>query len=85
MIAKATALRDRVRPGLIELLAPESTQALEGLYRLATIKFDAYDEPAAARAEHAELLLDVAALRVILAREFEPRDSKSHQPEPASP
>jgi Fe-S-cluster containining protein len=85
LIAKTTALRDRVRPGLVELLAPESPQALEGLYRLATIKFDAYENPAAARAEHGELLLDVAALRVILAREFEPRDSKSHQAEPSSP
>jgi len=29
------------------------------------------------------LLLTVVALRVILAREFEPRDSKSHQPDQA--
>ena len=46
-------------------------------------RFEAAPEPAAARREQSDLLLTVAALRVILAREFEPRDSKSHQPDPA--
>ena len=82
LIAQTTTLRDRVRAGLTGLVAPSHREALEGLYRLATVKFDAAPDPAAARREHAELLLEVAALRVLLSREFEPRDSKSHQAEP---
>jgi hypothetical protein len=70
-----------VRPGLTRYVAPDGPEALEGLYRLMLAKFDALPDPAAGRREHGELLLDVAALRVLLAREFEPRDSKSHQPE----
>jgi len=81
LIARTLALRDRVRPALTALVAPEAPEALSGLYRLMTAKFDAAPDPAAARREHAALLLDVAALRVLLSREFEPRDSKSHQPE----
>jgi hypothetical protein len=81
LISRTIALRDRVRPALTALVAPEAPQPLSGLYRLMTAKLDAAPEPAAARREHADLLLDVAALRVLLSREFEPRDSKSHQPE----
>ena len=46
-----------------------------------TARFEALPDPAAARREHAALLLDIAALRVLLSREFEPRDSKSHRAE----
>jgi Fe-S-cluster containining protein len=81
LIVRTTDLRDRVRAGLTAHVDPKEPEALEGLYRLMTAKFDAEPDPAAARRHHAELLLTVAALRVILAREFEPRDSKSHQPE----
>ena len=81
LISRTIALRDRVRPALTALVAPEALEPLSGLYRLMTAKLDAAPEPATARREHADLLLDVAALRVLLSREFEPRDSKSHQPE----
>lgn len=81
LIERTTALRDRVRPGLVAWVQPDAPQALEGLYRLAIAKFESLPDPAAARREQSELLLDVAALRVLLLREFEPRDSKSHKPE----
>jgi len=81
LIARTIALRDRVRPALAALVAPEAEEALSGLYRRMTARFEAAPDPAAARREHAALLLDVAALRVLLSREFEPRDSKSHQME----
>jgi hypothetical protein len=51
------------------------------MYGLMLAKLDAQPDQAAHRRQHAELLLEVGALRVILAREFEPRDSKSHQPD----
>jgi len=81
LIDRTLALRDRVRPALTALIAPEKPEALSTLYRLTAAKHDSAPDPAAARREHADLLLDVAALRVLLSREFEPRDSKSHQPE----
>jgi hypothetical protein len=83
LIARTTHLRDRVRSGLADDLGVEDRQSLDGLYRLMMAKFDAEPDPAATRREHSDLLMTVAALRVILAREFEPRDSKSHQPDPA--
>jgi hypothetical protein len=74
-------MRDRVRSGLAAYLGTEDRESLDGLYRQMTAKFEAAPDPAAARREHGDLLLTVAALRVVLAREFEPRDSKSHQPD----
>jgi Fe-S-cluster containining protein len=85
LIAKTTALRDRVRSGLTAYVRPETSESLDGIYRLMLAKFDAEPEPAAARREHGELLLTVVALRVVLAREFEPRDTASHQPEQPDP
>lgn len=81
LIESTVAVRDRVRPGLTAYVEPEKLEALESLYRLMNVKLEATADPVAARREHAELLLDVVALRVVLAREFEPRDSPSHQPE----
>jgi hypothetical protein len=83
LIARATELRDRVRAGLLAYVGPHETENLDGLYRLMLAKFEAQPDPAAARREHADFLLTVIALRVILAREFEPRDTKSHQPDRA--
>jgi len=83
LVARATQLRDRVRAGLLAYVGPHETENLDGLYRLMLAKFDAQPEPAAARKEHADFLLTVVGLRVILAREFEPRDSKSHQADQA--
>ena len=51
------------------------------LYRLMLAGLDAMPDHVTARREHAGLLLDVAALRVIPARDFEPRDVKAHQPD----
>ena len=81
LIAKTTAQRDRVRSGLAAYLDTRERLSLDGMYRLMLAKLDAQPDPAAARRERADLLLEVVALRVILAREFEPRDSKSHQPD----
>ena len=83
LIARTVDMRDRVRSGLTAYLGTEDRSTLDGLYRLMIAKFEAAPEPAAARREQSDLLLTVAALRVVLAREFEPRDSKSHQPDPA--
>ena len=81
LVARTTDLRDRVRAGLTAYVDPKEPETLDGLYRLMLAKFDAEPDPAAARREHSDLLLTVVGLRVILAREFEPRDSKSHQPD----
>jgi Fe-S-cluster containining protein len=83
LVARTTDLRDRVRAGLTAYVDPKEPETLDGLYRLMLAKFDAEPDPAAARREHSDLLLTVVGLRVILAREFEPRDSKSHQPDEA--
>jgi len=85
IVARTTALRDRVRPGLRALVGSDGPESLASLYRLTLAQFEALPDPAGARREHGELLLDVAALRVLLAREFEPRDSRSHQPEESEP
>ncbi len=83
LIARTIAMRDRVRSGLTAYVGADDPKTLDGLYRLTMAKFEAQPDPAAARKEHSDLLLTVVALRVILAREFEPRDSKSHQPDQA--
>jgi len=83
LIARTVALRDRVRSGLTAYVGTDDLTSLDGLYRRMMAKFEAQPDPAAARREHSDLLLTVVALRVILAREFEPRDSKSHQPDRA--
>lgn len=83
LIARTIEMRDRVRSGLTAYVGTEDRTSLHALYRLMMAQLDAAPDPAAARREHGELLLTVAALRVVLAREFEPRDSKSHQPDAA--
>jgi Fe-S-cluster containining protein len=83
LIAKTIAQRDRVRSGLAGYVDSRERLSLGRLYRLMLAKLDAQPDPAAARREQAELLLEVVALRVLLSREFEPRDSKSHQPDEA--
>ena len=81
LIARTTVLRDRVRTSLTTYVDTRELLSLDGLYRLMLARLDGMPDPAAARREHAELFLEVVALRVILAREFEPRDSQSHQPD----
>lgn len=83
LIARTIAIRDRVREGLNSYVDTNASESLDRLYRLMMAKFEAQADPAAARREQSDLLLTVVALRVILAREFEPRDSKSHQPDQA--
>jgi len=75
LIIRTMALRDRVRPALTAFAEPQTSHALSGLYRLMLAKFEAMPDPAASRREKADLLLDIAGLRVVLAREFEPRAS----------
>jgi len=81
LVSKVTALRDRVRSGLMSYLGTDDRLPLGELYRRMLQKLDAAEDPAAARREHGDLLFDVVALRVVLAREFEPRDSKTHTPD----
>jgi Fe-S-cluster containining protein len=83
LIRKTMAQRDRVRPALTAIAEPKSSEALSGLYRLLFAKLDAMPDPAQARRDNAELLLDIAALRVLLSREFEPREPD--EPAPADP
>ena len=83
LLDRTIALRDRVRSGLMAYLGATDPEPLQSLYRRMLAKLDAQPDPAAARREQGELLFTVVALRVILAREFEPRDSKSHVPEEA--
>jgi Fe-S-cluster containining protein len=85
LISRTIALRDRVRAGLTSYVRPETSESLDKIYKLMLEKFDAEPDPAAARREQSELLFNVVALRVILAREFEPRDSSSHKPEEPPP
>lgn len=81
LVARTTALRDRVRAALTAWVGAGEWQTLGELYRLMLARLDAMSDHVAARREHAGLLLDVAALRVILARDFEPRDVQAHQPD----
>jgi Fe-S-cluster containining protein len=81
LVGSTIALRDRVRSGLMAYLGTEDREPLQSLYRRMLAKIESEPDPAAARREHSELLFSVVALRVILGREFEPRDSKSHVPE----
>jgi uncharacterized protein len=83
LIARTLSMRDRVRTGLADYLGTEGREPLDALYRLAMARFEAEPDPAAARRERSDLLLTVAALRVILTREFEPRDTQSHRPDRA--
>ena len=76
-ITRTMALRDRVRSAMAAFVEPPASEALSGLYRLMAVKFDAMPDPVASRRERAEMLLDIAALRVVLAREFEPQASDS--------
>ena len=73
LIIRTMDQRDRVRPTLTAFIDSPDSLALSGLYWRLEEKFDAMPDPARARREKAELLLDIAALRVVLAREFEPR------------
>jgi hypothetical protein len=82
LVSKTVAMRDRVRSGIIAYLGSEHREPLQALYRRMLAKIDAEPDPAEAKREHGDLLFAVVALRVILAREFEPRDAKSHVPEP---
>ena len=75
LIERTIGLRDRVRPALTAFVEPQESLALSGLYARLDEKLDAMPDPAAARLEMAELFLEIAALRVILAREFEPQPS----------
>ncbi len=81
LVASTISMRDRVRSGLMAYLGTEDREPLQSLYRRMLAKLETEPDPAAARREHGELLFSVVALRVILAREFEPRDSKSHVPD----
>ncbi len=81
LIASTLALRDRVRPELERLAEPQEPLALDGLYKLMFAKLDAAEDRAAMKRGKGKLLLDVAALRVLLAKYFEPRDSESHKAE----
>ncbi len=81
LIKKTTALRDRVRPELHRIAGAARPEALEPLYRIMEARFDESPDPPASRRAHRDLLISIAALRVLLAREFEPRDSRSHKPD----
>jgi uncharacterized protein len=81
LIARTTALRDRVRSGLAVNAGAQDLLTLDSLCRLLLARIQAIPDQAAGRRDYADLLLDIAALRVTLAREFEPRDSESHQPD----
>jgi hypothetical protein len=81
LIDRTIGIRDRVRSGLSTYVATEDALSLDALYRRMLAKFDTMPDPAAERREHQALLFDVVALRVLLAREFEPRDSHSHRPD----
>lgn len=85
LVARTTRLRDRVRAALTAWVGAGELLTLGELYRRMLARLDAMPDPVAARREHAGVLLDVAALRVILARDFEPRDVKAHQPDGLGP
>jgi len=69
-IANAIELRDRIRPQLERLVGPPQPLSIHRLYRLADSKLALADAGIAERRAHAELLLDMGALDVLLARHF---------------
>ncbi len=81
LIASTIAIRDRVRPELEHLVEPQEALALDGLYKLLFAKLETASDRAAMKKAQSKLLLDIASLRVLLARYFEPRNSKSHKAE----
>jgi len=85
LIAQTMALRDRVRSALTAWVETKDMLSLGNLYRLMLEELDTMEDQPTARRENAELLMEVAALRAILAREFEPRESPSHPPDTFEP
>ncbi|MBL0311130.1 MAG: YkgJ family cysteine cluster protein [Holophagaceae bacterium] len=81
LIANATAIRDRVRHELERLVQPQEPLALDGLYKPMFARWESATDRAAMKKAQSRLILDITALRVLLSRYFEPRDSESHKAE----
>lgn len=70
-IAGVKELRDRIRPQLDAFFGTPGPHAIADLFKLLKAEFDGKSSALRGRQEHAELLLDVAALRLLL-RHFDP-------------
>lgn len=77
LIARTIDLRNRVRVDLENFMDSADPRSLNELYRLTLSKLDAEPDPAAARREHAALLMHIVGLRAILKREFELQDASA--------
>lgn len=84
LIARTIDLRNRVRVELGNFVESRQPQSLNELYRLALAKLGAEPNGAAARRQHAPLLMSVVALRAILKREFEQQDASTQASEAAT-
>jgi len=71
-IDEVKALRDRIRPQLAAFFDTPGPHAIAELFALLHAEFDGKASALRARPEHADLLLDVAALRLLLGRHFDP-------------
>ena len=71
-IAGVKELRDRIRPQLESFFGAPGPHAIAELFKLLKVEFDGKASTLRGRPEHADLLLDVAALRLLLGRHFDP-------------
>ncbi len=84
IIATVIELRDRVRPTIEAMVNPRKQEAMVTLYSLMRAKLsEGADETPAA--DRAALLLDIAALRVLLASQFDPVGTLQQKPRTRSP
>jgi Fe-S-cluster containining protein len=71
-IASAKELRDRIRPELEGFFGSPGPHAVSELFNLMHAEIDGHASALRERPEHAELLLDVTALRLLIRRHFDP-------------
>ncbi len=84
IIATVIELRDRVRPTIETMVKPQKQESLLTLYSLMHAKFsEGADETPAA--DRAALLLDIAALRMLLASQFDPVGTLQEKPRTRPP
>jgi Fe-S-cluster containining protein len=71
-IARLKEMRDRIRPQLESFLGTPGPHAIADLFKLLSAEFDGKASALRERPEHADLLLDVAAIRLLIRRHFDP-------------
>jgi len=71
-IAEGKELRDRIRPELERFFGSPGPHAVAELFKELNAEVDGRPSALRARPEHADLLLDVTTLRLLIRRHFDP-------------